>query len=79
MGILKQFFDWIQNIITTLWDFVTSFFDNMALLVKYIGSAVTLAYSAIATMPSWLQVFGFITIAVSVIYLILGRTGGKSD
>lgn len=81
MQFLTDFIDWIKNLIDTVVDFFTGFIENLVLLFKYIGIAANMAYDLIAGLPDWLQVFGTVTIVVSVIFMILGReTGGdKSD
>ena len=81
MEFITNFIDWIKNLIDTVWGFLTGFIENLVLLFKYIGIAANLAYDLIAGLPDWLQVFGTVTILVSVIFMILGReTGGdKSD
>lgn len=81
MEFITNFIDWIKNIIDTVVDFFTGFIENLVLLFKYIGIAANMAYDLIAGLPDWLQVFGTVTIVVSVIFMILGReTGGdKTD
>lgn len=81
MEFFTNFIDWFKNIIDTVWGFLTGFIENLVLLFKYIGIASKMAYDLIAGLPDWLQVFGTVTILVSVIFMILGReTGGdKSD
>lgn len=81
MEFFTNFIDWFKNIIDTVWGFLTGFIENLVLLFKYIGIAANLAYQLIAGLPDWLQVFGTVTILVSVIFMILGReTGGdKTD
>lgn len=81
MEFITNFIDWIKNIIDSVVDFFTGFIENLVLLFKYIGIAASMAYDLIAGLPDWLQVFGTVTIVVSVIFMILGReTGGdKSD
>ena len=81
MQFITDFIDWIKNLIDTVVDFFTGFIENFVLLFKYIGIAANMAYDLIAGLPDWLQVFGTVTIIVSVIFMILGReTGGsKSD
>lgn len=81
MQFLTDFIDWIKNLIDTVVDFFTGFIENLVLLFKYIGIAANMAYDLIAGLPDWLQVFGTVTVVVSVIFMILGReTGGsKSD
>lgn len=81
MEFITNFIDWIKNIIDSVVDFFTGFIENLVLLFKYIGIAASMAYDLISGLPDWLQVFGTVTIVVSVIFMILGReTGGdKSD
>lgn len=81
MQFITDFIDWIKNLIDTVVDFFTGFIENLVLLFKYIGIAANMAYDLIAGLPDWLQVFGTVTIVVSVIFMILGRdTGGdKTD
>jgi uncharacterized protein involved in cysteine biosynthesis len=81
MEFITNFIDWIKNLIDSVVDFFTGFVENLVLLFKYIGIAANMAYDLIAGLPDWLQVFGTVTIIVSVIFMILGRdTGGdKSD
>lgn len=81
MEFITNFIDWIKNLIDGVVDFFTGFIENLVLLFKYIGIAANMAYDLIAGLPDWLQVFGTVTIVVSVIFMILGReTGGdKSD
>lgn len=77
-GILNAF-DFIISTIKSVWDFFVGIVENLILLVTYIGKALVLAGQCVAQMPTWLQVFATVTISVSVLYLILGRDGGKSD
>lgn len=79
MNFIVDFFDFIVSTIRSFWDFFVGIVENLILLGKYIWHATSLAYQCIAQMPTWLQVFATLTISVSVLYLILGRTGGKSD
>lgn len=77
-GILNAF-DFIISTIKSVWAFFIGIVENLILLVKYIGKALVLAGQCVSEMPTWLQVFATVTISVSVLYLILGREGGKSD
>lgn len=71
--------DFIIATIKSVWEFFTGLVENLILLVKYIGKALSLATQCVAEMPTWLQVFALVTISVSILYLILGREGGKSN
>lgn len=79
MQFIVDAFDFIINTIKSGWSFFTSLIDNLILLVKYVVKASQLAFECVLEMPSWIQVFGILTISVSILYLILGREGGKSD
>lgn len=77
---MTEFFDWIVNFFQNIWDFLTDFFERTLMLITYIRLAAQLFIDLIAGMPSWLQSFGFITLTVSIIYIILGRqTGGQKQ
>lgn len=79
MQFIKDFFDFLINTITTIWSFFTGLVEDLILFVNYVTSAVGLAAECILTFPSWLKIFGTITIGVCVIYLLLGRSAGKSS
>lgn len=78
MQFITDFIDWIKNLIDSVVDFFTGFIENLVLLFKYIGIASKMAYELIAGLPDWLQVFGTVTVVVSVIFMILGRQTGGS-
>lgn len=46
-------------------------------LIKYLGQAMSIAFSFISTFPEWLQTFAIITISISILYMVLGRKGGS--
>lgn len=72
--------DFFVSTLTSIWNFFQGIIENFILFFKYLSVVFGLCISLILNMPSWLQVFGFITITVSVLYLILGRqTGGKKE
>lgn len=72
--------DTIVEFFETIYDFITDLIDNMLMLFKYLGLAGDMAYDFISSMPIWLQSFATLTIVVSVIYIIVGRTaGGKKE
>lgn len=76
MQYIIDFVDFIYNTVTSLWDMLVGFVQNLILLLQYLGVVANICYSAIATMPGWLQVFGTVTVIVSVLYMILGRSSG---
>lgn len=79
MQFIKDFFDFVINSVTQLWGFFTGLIEDLILFIKYVGVAIDMASSCIFYMPSWLQVFGTITIGVCVIYLLIGRDTGKGQ
>lgn len=80
MSFLVEAFEWIINTVTMVIDFFISFVDSLTLLFQYLGVVANICYSCIATLPSWLQTFAFITVAICILYMILGRnSGGKNN
>lgn len=81
MEYIVSFFEWLGDAFSSLWEFLSSTVENLIIFVKYLANAVSLAYEIVATLPTWLHGFAIITILVSLVYLIVGRsTGGdKSD
>lgn len=80
MSEILNFFDWVTDVILSVFNWFTDFLENTINLFKYLGQATQLTTGLISSLPPWLQVFGTITITVSVIYIILGRSsGGKKQ
>lgn len=55
-----------------------SIFSSLALAFTYLLKTVNLAFTVIATLPDWLKAFATITLAISIVYFIIGRNAGKS-
>ena len=80
MDAILDFFNWFSEVITSVFDWFSDFLDNLMNLFVYLGHVVTMTGSIIIALPTWLQVFGTITVTVSIIYVILGRSsGGKKS
>lgn len=80
MEFITNAIDWIKGIIDTVFGFFSSIVDNMTMLFDYIGLAASTAYNLVASLPTWLQVFGTITVLISVLFMIVGReTGGRKN
>lgn len=80
MDAIFNFFDWFSEIISSVFDWFSGFLENTMNLFKYLGAALELVTGLIVELPFWLQVFGYITVAVSVAFLALGReTGGNKQ
>lgn len=72
---LKSIISFFEMVI----DFVTSIVNGMVDLVMYIGDALSAFSDIVLSLPTWLQAFALIVSGVSVTYLIVGRSGGKSE
>ena len=60
--------------ITFILNLIESLFKLIQLLITTIANTTTL----IATLPSWLIAFATCTLAIAVLYVILGRESGKN-
>lgn len=69
----------IINFFKTIFDIIMGIFETFAMVFKYLISIVQMAFDIIATLPSWISVFAIITIALSIAYFLIGRSGGKND
>lgn len=80
MSFLVEAFEWIINTVTMVIDFFISFVDSLTLLLKYLGVVANICYACVASLPSWLQTFALITVAVCILCMVLGRnSGGKNN
>ena len=73
--------NWLYEKITAVFDFFEGLIDNFLMLFEYIGVAAKNAYALVDSMPTWIQAFGTITILVSILFTIVGRStgGAKND
>ena len=65
------------EIVQLVFSLVTGFLSNLLKLFYYLTKALANALIFVGTLPQWLQIFGTITISISVMYIILGREGGS--
>lgn len=81
MQFIQDFINSFSEKITAVFDFFENLIDNTVLLFEYIGVASNNAYALVDSLPDWLQAFGLITVLVSVLFTILGRStgGAKND
>lgn len=73
--ILNGFKD-LLNFVIMLTKFVKNFAQQIVYLITYILKAISLATAFILTLPVWLQTFASITLAICVLYIMLGRKSG---
>lgn len=80
MQFITDFINSITEKIASVFDFFQQLLDNLFMLFEYIGVAAKNAYALVDSMPTWIQAFGTITILVSILFAILGRsTGGAKN
>ena len=72
-------FKWLITAIKTLFSFIMNIFQGITLLFTYLIHIVNVALTTILTLPPYIQAFAYITIAICIIYIIVGRHNGKSD
>lgn len=77
-GILNAFSS-IINILKTAFNLIITFFTHLDDLYNMSGIATNTAMDLINTFPIEIQYFALCTILVSILFLILGRVGGKSS
>lgn len=69
-------FNDLINFIGTIFKVLGNLLQQIVYLIKYVLQAISISTSFIATLPSWLSVFASVTVAISVLYIIMGRKGG---
>lgn len=72
----------IENLIEfieTIWELIGNILSGITVAFDILARIITLAYEFIATTPAYIQAFMIMTIVVSVVYFIVGRSTGKSD
>lgn len=81
MQFITDFINSITDKIGAVFDFFESLIRNLLLMFDYIGLAATNAYALVDSLPDWLKAFGLVTVLVSILFTILGRStgGAKND
>ncbi len=81
MQFITDFINSITDKIGAVFDFFESLIRNLLLMFDYIGLAATNAYALVDSLPDWLKAFGLVTVLVSILFTVLGRStgGAKSD
>lgn len=70
---------WIISFFKDLWEFAESLISGLVLAFRYLFVIVELAIKTIGNFPDWLQAFGIITISLTAMYFVIGRTAGKTE
>lgn len=74
---MTEFFDWMSEILTSLYEIIQHFFVSLIRFIEIIIGAVSSWYSALGMIPNWLRIYATATVTVCVIYLLIGRESGK--
>lgn len=72
LSFLSGIVDFFKSIISLVWQIITGLIRLLAL----IPDMVTNLTDSLGLLPSFLVAFASVTITVSVIFIILGRSGG---
>lgn len=79
MEALVDAFEWIIEFFKTVWGFIQNIFSAITVAFDIIARIITMSFEYILTFPVWIQGFLIVTITISVVYFIVGRSAGKSD
>lgn len=77
-GIINSF-KWIITFFKTIFSIISTIFETIVTAFNYLIKIVQLVVTTAATLPTWLTSFAMITLAISIVYFIIGRNTGKSD
>lgn len=77
-GIINAF-TWIIELFKTIFDYISMVIQMIIQAFSYIGQIITMAFNWLITFPIWLKGIIWLTLFISVMYIIIGRVGGKSD
>lgn len=79
MKAIIQYFSNIWYFITTIAKFIWHTISNIGTFIEYANMINNIALDFINTFPVYIQYFALITLLVSIIFVLLGRSGGKSQ
>lgn len=74
---MAAFFGSIWDIIQSVLEFFKSLVSGLFTLLKLIPQLIATTTSAIGYLPSVIIVFATLTIAISVIFIVVGRETGS--
>lgn len=69
----------IVNGIILAINFIINIIKSMVDLIRLLTTTLTNATSIAITLPSWLIAFVTASIGIAILYMIIGRSPGKSD
>lgn len=59
--------------------FIINLIKSMIDLIRLLATTLTNATNIAITLPSWLIAFVTASIGIAILYMIIGRSAGKSD
>lgn len=77
-AIIKAINNLIENI-QSIWEFIQNIFSGLTVAFDILGRIITMAIEFLLTWPAYIQAFAVVTIIISVVFFLVGRTSGKSD
>lgn len=79
---MKAIVEGLKNIILFIkfaFRIVNQILNNTTRVIRYLLAILPKIGTMILTLPPYIQIFATMTIGISVAYLLVGRTHGKSD
>lgn len=59
--------------------FIVNLVKSLVDLIRLLATTLTNASNIAITLPSWLLAFVTASIGIAILYMLIGRNGGKSD
>lgn len=59
--------------------FIVNLVKSLVDLIRLLATTLANATNIAITLPSWLLAFVTASIGIAILYMLIGRTGGKSD
>ena len=72
-------FTWLIDTIKMLVGILMSLIMSLVYAFQYIRTLINRLIVLIGQMPPWISGFMMATLVISVVYIIIGRQGGKSN
>ena len=73
-----QYFSNIWYLMVAVWNIVTNLITHFIDFWNYARQINLTAIEIIDTFPPYIQYFALMTLLISVLFIIIGRVGGKS-
>lgn len=76
ISFLVDAFNWIVDIVTSLFSFLGTLIEGLLNLAKALPQAISMLTESVGYLPSTLAVFATLTVTICVLFIVLGRDGG---